>query len=457
MSQRSGQGSGQCAVYVRGVGAITALGRNWPDTQAALAQGRSAIAPVARFDVRGYPCTVAAAIEDFDDGGDRRLAFARAAAHEAWQAAGLPPPNHTATDAVLASAPGCHATSSASTGMLDSPAAASHSLPPPHRIGIFLGAESGRAPFSTLHALTRAAGGGLQFNHALFGEQARALAQQFDASITSPAAVTSTLAREFGALGPALTLSLACSSSASAILEAARAIRLGECDLALCGGVGADIDPLMLAGFGRLGALSGRGISCPFDVRRDGFVVGEGAAMLVLAKERGAATVELAGEGRSLDAYHLTAPEPQGAGAMQAMRAALAMAGAQGVDYIQAHGTSTPLNDAIEAQALQQVFGAQLARARVSSVKGALGHWIAGAGALGFLCAYGALADGIVLPTANLSQPDSACDLPHVLPPASSEQAKTPSDVPRQACELALVNAFAFGGANCSLVLRRCA
>ena len=416
MSQRSGQGMGQPAVYVRGVGAITALGRNWLDTQAALAQGRSAIAPVTRFDVRGYPCTVAAAIEDFDDGGDRRLAFTRAAAREAWQAAGL------------------------------------QDLPPPHRIGIFLGAESGRAPFSTLHALTRAAGGGPQFNHALFGQQARVLAQQFDASITSPAAVTSTLAREFGALGPALTLSLACSSSASAILEAARAIRLGECDLALCGGVGADIDPLMLAGFGRLGALSERGISCPFDVRRDGFVVGEGAAMLVLSSERGAAKVELAGEGRSLDAYHLTAPDPQGAGAMQAMRAALAMAGAQGVDYIQAHGTSTPLNDAIEAQALQQVFGAQLARAKVSSVKGALGHWIAGAGALGFLCAYGALADGIVLPTANLTQPDSACDLPHVLPPASSAVSPESS-----ACELALVNAFAFGGANCSLVLRRCA
>lgn len=444
MSQGFGQGSGQRAVYVRGVGAITALGRNWPDTQAALAQGKSVIAPVTRFDVRGYPCTVAAAIEDFDDGGDRRLAFTRAAAREAWQAAGL------------------------------------QDLPPPHRIGIFLGAESGRAPFSTLHALTRAAGGGPQFNHVLFGQQARVLAQQFDASITSPAAVTSTLAREFGALGPALTLSLACSSSASAILEAARAIRLGECDLALCGGVGADIDPLMLAGFGRLGALSERGISCPFDVRRDGFVVGEGAALLVLAKERGAATVELAGEGRSLDAYHLTAPDPHGAGAMQAMRAALAMAGAKGVDYIQAHGTSTPLNDAIEAQALQQVFGAQLARAKVSSVKGALGHWIAGAGALGFLCAYGALADGIVLPTANLTQPDSACDLPHVLPPAMAtepqafglalerqhansgtqvhaERAQTPSDVPRQACEVALVNAFAFGGANCSLVLRRCA
>jgi 3-oxoacyl-[acyl-carrier-protein] synthase II len=424
-------------VYVRGVGAVSALGKTWPQTQAALAAGKSAIAPIdaARFDVRGFPCTVAAAIADFDDGGDRRLALTRTAAHEAWRAAGL-------------TLPGC-----------DNPV-------PPERIGIFLGAESGRASFATLHAVTRAAGGGAAFDHHLFGQQARALASRFNASVTSPAAVTATLAHEFGALGPALTLSLACSSSASAIAEAARAIRLGQCDLALCGGVGCDIDALMLAGFGRLGALSERGISCPFDVRRDGFVVGEGAAMLVLSSIRGAACVELAGEGRSLDAHHLTAPEPAGDGAKRAMRAALAQAGADAVDYIQAHGTSTPLNDAIEAQALHVVFGARLARARVSSVKGALGHWIAGAGALGFLCAYGALADGVVLPTANLSQPDSACDLPHVFPPSSASTASSSSSAaaavatpPCRAapCELALVNAFAFGGANCSLVLRRCA
>ncbi|NHZ96185.1 beta-ketoacyl-[acyl-carrier-protein] synthase family protein [Massilia sp. CCM 8734] len=395
-------------VFVRGVGAITALGANWPASLQALAAGRSAIGQVRGFDVTGFPSTAGAQIDGFTHTGDRRLALVRVAAREAWQGAGVDPA--------------------------------------PERLGIFLGAESGRAPFATLHGLTRGAGGGARFDHAQFGVKAAALVAEFDASIISPAAVTSALALEYGAHGPAVTISLACASGASAIAEAARAIRLGVCDVALCGGVGADVDPMMLAGFGRVGALSARGVSCPFDVRRDGFVVGEGAAMVVLSAERGNATVELAGEGRSLDAHHLTAPDPQGIGATCAMRIALAAAGLDAVDYIQAHGTSTPLNDAVEALALRRVLGASLDAAHVSSVKGALGHWIAGAGALGFLCAHAALEQGIVLPTANLVQPDPACALPHVLTSAI-----------RKNVTAALVNAFAFGGANCSLVARRCA
>lgn len=396
-------------VYVRGVGAITALGRSWADSLTALASGRSAIGPVQGFDVQNFPSTVAAAIEGLTPGGDRRWVLAQAAMAEAWQGADV-------ADA------------------------------PPDRRGVFLGAESGRAPFGTLLNLTRAAGGRADFDHGSFGAAAGAMAAQFDAAIISPAAVTSALARTYQVGGPAVTLSLACASGASAIAEAARAIRLGVCDVALCGGVGADVDPLMLAGFGRLGALSAVGLSCPFDVRRDGFVVGEGAAMVVLASDRGRATTELVGEGRSLDAHHLTAPDPQGQGAERAMRSALQAAQVEAVDYVQAHGTSTPLNDAIEVAALQRVLGRHLDRALVSSVKGALGHWIAGAGALGFACAHAAVAHNIVLPTANLSRPDPACAVPHVMQRAVQREA-----------EVALVNAFAFGGANCSLVLRRCA
>lgn len=398
-------------VFVRGVGAVTALGATWPASFQELALGRSAIKPVRAFDVSGFPSTVAAEIDGFDHSGDRRLALVRVAAREAWVASSIG----------------------------DDP-------PAGERIGVFLGAESGRAPFATLHALTRAAGGGARFDHAQFGAGAAPLAAQFDASNISPAAVTSALAREYGAGGPAVTISLACSSGASAIAEAARAIRLGVCDVAICGGVGADVDPMMLAGFGRIGALTARGISCPFDLRRDGFVVGEGAAMVVLARERGGASVELAGEGRSLDAHHLTAPDPEGDGAVRAMRTALKNAGETAVGYVQAHGTSTPLNDAVEALALRRVLGRHLDSAHVSSVKGALGHWIAGAGALGFLCAYGALEHGLMLPTANLHQPDPACALPHITGKAL-----------RKHVNVALVNAFAFGGANCSLVLRRCA
>jgi 3-oxoacyl-[acyl-carrier-protein] synthase II len=276
----------------------------------------------------------------------------------------------------------------------------------------------------------------------------RPLAAGIDASVVSPAAVAQTLAQLYGARGPVRTVSLACASGLAAIAEAARAVRSGACDVALCGGVGADVEPLMLAGFGKLGALSARGVSCPFDVRRDGFVVGEGAAAVVLAAELGpgasAAAVRVLGEGRSLDAYHLTAPDPQGAGAERALRAALQRAGRSAVDYVQAHGTSTPLNDAVEAAALHRVLGDCLrsGRALVSAVKGAVGHWVAGAGAIGFLCAAEAVRSGTVLPTAGLEHPDPQCQLPQVLHTAVQRPVRT-----------ALCNAFAFGGANCSVVI----
>jgi 3-oxoacyl-[acyl-carrier-protein] synthase II len=267
----------------------------------------------------------------------------------------------------------------------------------------------------------------------------------------SPAAVAARLAREIDAHGPVHTVSLACASGAAAIIEATRAIRQGVCDVALCGGVGADVDPLMLAGFGLLGALSARGVSCPFDVRRDGFVLGEGAAMVVLTASTSRALAEVAGVGRSLDAYRLTAPEPEGTGAELAMRAALADAGWNAtaratMGYVQAHGTSTPLNDAAEAAALGRVFGDALAHIKVSSVKGAVGHWIAGAGALGFLCAVLAVERGTLLPTASLDTPDPAFPLDHV----RGQAAHAP-------VAWAMCNSFAFGGANCCIVLRSCA
>jgi 3-oxoacyl-[acyl-carrier-protein] synthase II len=393
--------------FVRGVGAVSALGLDWPGTAAALARGESAIARVEHFDVEGFPCQVAAAVRGLAEGAeDRRREFALRAAREAWARARL--------------------------GAL------------PERTGVFIGAESGRASFSTVLALARAAGGGARFDHEAFGQRARELAPRIDAAAVSPAAVASMLAREIGARGPCETLSLACSSGAAAIAEGVRAIRRGEVDVALCGGVGADVDPLMLAGFGLLGALSARGVSCPFDAHRDGFVVGEGAAMVVLSAERGDAVATVAGVGRSLDAWHLTAPDPDGAGAATAMRAALREARIEAVDCVQAHGTSTQLNDEVEAQSLRRVLGARLAEAHVSSVKGALGHWIAGAGALGFLCALHALERDEVLPTAGLSQPDPRCELPHVQGTALRKRVGS-----------ALVNAFAFGGANTSLVVVR--
>jgi 3-oxoacyl-(acyl-carrier-protein) synthase len=393
-------------VFVRGVGAVTPLGRTWRESVPRLAAGESGVIRVYEgFDTTGYPSRAAAPVVLEEGGDDRRLALARRAAAEAMDAA--------AFEAV-----------------------------PPERRGVFVGAESGRSSFPTVLALARAAGGGRTFDHAPFGREASALAARIDARAVSPAAVTSALAGELDARGPAVTISLACASGAAAIAEAVRAIRRGACDVALAGGVGADVDPFMLAGFGILGALSSRGVSCPFDVRRDGFVVGEGAAMLLLAADGAGATCRVSGIGRSLDAHHLTAPDPEGEGAALAMRAALTDAGRDAVDVVQAHGTSTPLNDAVEAIAIRRVLGAALERAHVSSVKGALGHWVAGAGAVGALAAIEAVTAGVVLPTAGLAEPDPRCALPHVVGRAA-----------RRPVGAALVNAFAFGGANTCLVV----
>lgn len=402
-------------MFVHGRGAATPLGLDWPQTARRLADGACAIRPIAAFDTTGYPSTVAAEVPLATPGPDRRRALGLHAAREAWADAGL---------------------------RVD-----------PARLGVFVGAESGRAPVETIISLVQVAIAGqggfevpaegrprfpeIAFDHAAFGAGTRALAEQVERATVSPATVAAAIAREFAAEGPVATISIACASGAAAIVEAARAIRLGRCDVAICGGVGADVDPLMLVGFGKLRALSARGISRPFDLRRDGFVVGEGAAMVVLASAPG--PVEVAGIARSLDGHHLTAPHPDGAGARRAMAAALADAGDPPIDYVQAHGTSTPLNDRVEAQAIAAVVGDA---PPVASVKGAVGHWIAGAGAIGFLAAVHAVQAGILLPTAGVTAPDPACPI-RPLPEARVASARA-----------ALINAFAFGGANASLVVR---
>jgi 3-oxoacyl-[acyl-carrier-protein] synthase II len=406
-------------VYVHGIGACTPLG-NWARTSHALAEGATAIRPIDTFDATGFPCPTAAAMPSAVDDPeanleDRRLLYARRAAREALE----------------------------HTGALRAA---------PERIGVFIGAESGRGRWQTVLGLARAARASSgTFDHERFGHEARAYASRIDASVISPAAVAEALAKDYNAHGPVETISLACASGGAAIVEAIRAIRLGEIDVALCGGVGADVDPLMVAGFGLLGILSPRGVSCPFDVERDGFIVGEGAAMLVLSAERPAApagdvAIEIAGIARSLDAYRITAPEPDGDGAARAMTAALRDADETAVDYVQAHGTSTPLNDRIEAAAIRRVLGAHVDRAHVSSAKGALGHWVAGAGAVGALYAHEAVARDRILPTAGLRTPDADCNVNHVIGAAL-----------RKDCRVALANSFAFGGANACLVLRRAA
>lgn len=416
--------------WIRGVGVISALGPDWPTTVGALARGACGIAPITRFDATGMPCAVAATVADLwlgsgdhrgcdgmdfgTDSGDaavpqdRRIALASAAAREAWSMAGI--------DGA------------------------------PDRLGLFVGAESGLSCFPAAYAFARAAGAGSRLDLARLRADPRAALVWADPRRTSAPAVAWALARELGARGPCRTASSACASGASAILEALRALRAGICDAAVCVGVGADVDPLMMAAFGRLGALSARGRAAPFDATRDGFVLGEGAAALVLSIDRGDAVAEVAGGSRTLDGGSLTAPDPDARGAQRAIANAIADAAATGptsIGYVAAHGTATLMGDAVEAAALRAVLGDGLGGARVGAVKSALGHWIAGAGALGAVCAWHAIAHGELLPTIGVGCISADCVLPHVLGEATHARV-----------DAALVNAFGFGGANACLVLR---
>ncbi|GHC06183.1 3-oxoacyl-[acyl-carrier-protein] synthase 2 [Streptomyces anthocyanicus] len=259
------------------------------------------------------------------------------------------------------------------------------------------------------------------------------------------------LAMDLRALGPNLVTATACASGGTALGTAARLLRDGTCDIVVAGGTEAGVSPLMVTGFAQMGALSRRvddpaAASRPFDADRDGFVIGEGSGMLVLeraadAEARGATVrARLLGHGASADAHHVTAPDPEGAGALRAMEAALAQAGVTGrdIDHVNAHGTSTPLNDAVEAAVLGRLLGD---RATVTSAKGVLGHTLGAAGAIEAALTVLSIERSTVPPTANLRRRDPAVDLDVV------------ADAPReQKVKLAMSNSFGFGGQNAVLV-----
>ena len=259
-----------------------------------------------------------------------------------------------------------------------------------------------------------------------------------------------------GARGPSVVNHGACAASAMAIGVGARWIRRGRCDVVIAGGYESMIHPFGVLSFQMLGALSERtdappeAISRPFDQSRDGFVIGEGAAALVLeeaerARARGAhCWGRVLGCGSSMDAYRVTAPPEDGRGAVQAMKRALAEAGISPaeIDYVNAHGTGTPLNDVAETRALKTLFGSREACPPVSSSKSALGHSVAAAGAVESVLCLLACRDGILPPTLNLRTPDPDCDLDYVPLEARDQRPRT-----------VLTNSFGFGGVNCSLVL----
>jgi 3-oxoacyl-[acyl-carrier-protein] synthase II len=267
-----------------------------------------------------------------------------------------------------------------------------------------------------------------------------------------PNAAAAHIAMRHGAHGPGYSVASACATGGHAIGEAARMIVRGEADAVVAGGTEAAMTDICLAAFRRMGAISNQGLSCPFDARRDGFVMGEGAGVIVLeaaehARARGATVrARVAGYGASNDAFHITAPDEDGAGATKAMRAALADADAApgDVGYINAHGTSTPFNDRIETLAVHRVFDDGSAPP-ISSTKSAIGHLLGAAGAVEAVAVIGALERGVLPPTLNYEEPDPECDLDCV------------PDGPREApgLELALSNSFGFGGQNACLALAR--
>jgi 3-oxoacyl-[acyl-carrier-protein] synthase II len=268
-------------------------------------------------------------------------------------------------------------------------------------------------------------------------------------------AASGAIAMRHGLTGPNWCVTSACAAGAHAISAAARLVQIGEVDAIVTGGAEAGIAPMVVALFARMHATSRQGISRPFDARRDGFVLGEGAGVLVLeaaeaARARGAEPLgELLGYAATADAYHLTAPDPTGAGPARAMELALAEAGvpAHEVDYVNAHGTATPLNDRMETDAIKQVFGAEAARLQVSSLKSAIGHLLGASGAVEAVATVLALRRRVAPPTVNWEQPEEGLDLDYV--PAHTRPLRA------AACERAvgISNSFGFGGHNAVLCI----
>jgi 3-oxoacyl-[acyl-carrier-protein] synthase II len=272
-----------------------------------------------------------------------------------------------------------------------------------------------------------------------------------------PNMATGLTAIALGAKGPSTAVATACAAGSNAIGDAFRIIQLGHADAMVCGGAESAITPLGVAGFASARALSFRNddpatASRPFDAGRDGFVIGEGAGVLVLerlehAQARGATILaEIVGYGMTCDAHHITAPSPGGVGGAEAMRLALhdAALEPESVDYVNAHGTSTPANDANETSAIKSALGEHARSVPVSSTKSMTGHLLGGSGGIEAVAAVLAIQNGIVPPTINFQTPDPACDLDIV-----------PNQARERRIDVVLSNSFGFGGHNVCLAFRR--
>ena len=406
-------------VVITGIGVISPVGNTREEFWKSLINGKSGIGTITKFDASGYAVRIAGEVKDFDPGDilspkERRRTdlftqYALTAAHEALSDAGIEVEkiNRDRVGVIVASGIGGTITWEAQ-----------------HRKLLEQGPDRVSPLFIPMMIINTASG---------------------------------MIAIRYRFRGPNFAVVSACASSGHAIGEAMRKIQYGEADVMITGGTEASITPLSVAGFSVMKALSTRNdeperASRPFDRERDGFVMGEGCAIIVLeelehAKRRGAKIyAELAGYGASDDAYHITAPDESGEGPALSMIRAIEDAGRkpEDVDYINAHGTSTPLNDKIETLAIKKVFGERAKDIPVSSIKSMVGHLLGAASAVELAATALTIRDGIIPPTINYENPDPECDLDYV-----------PNEARKKEVKFALSNSFGFGGHNVTLALAK--
>lgn len=426
-------------VVITGIGWITPLGHTIEQVWSNLLAGRSGVVPTSLFDASTFPTSFAAEVKSFDLGnflGDRATAhkvasrnaqFALAAAAQAWESAGLS--NFIGLDRT--------------------------------QVGVYLGGGEGRLDFepyatAALSAIVDDDGNIQPLEMGRWTETAMRVLSATNEREQDPNLPAGHLAVFFDAQGPSCNTLTACAASTQALGEATHMIRYGDADVMISGGTHSMIHPLGVTGFNRLTTLSTRNESIetasrPFDRTRDGFVLGEGAGILILeelelAKSRKADILaEIVGFGSTADAFRITDIHETGRGAIAAMKGALDSAGLlpQDIDYISAHGTSTEENDKIETRAIRSVFGDRAKDIPISSVKSMLGHLIAAAGAVELITCVLAIRDGMIPPTINYKEADPNCDLNYV-----------PNKLQKSDVRIALSNSFGFGGQNDTLVVR---
>lgn len=422
-------------VVVTGIGMVTPLGHKCEETWKSLQEGRSGIERISLFDSTGFPTKIAAEVKNLqfdkeynltksEEHLGRNTQFAMLATQEAVQDAGLEP------------------------GKLGVSA----------RCGIYLGSGEGSVDFEEFVNLIYQVINGDTVDSGAFVKEGSQHLSPIGELEQEPNMACAHIAAALGLTGPNQNCLTACAASSQAIGEATEIIRRGDADLMVSGGAHSMIHPLGLTGFNLLTALSTSypdqpsKASRPFDRNRDGFILGEGAGILILeelehAKKRGAKIYgEIVGYGSTADAFRTTDTHPEGRGAIAAIRLALKDAGMEPsqIDYINAHGTSTGVNDLVETKAIKAVFEKRAYQIPVSSIKSCMGHLIAAAGAVELITCLLAIRDGVIPPTMNYETPDPECDLDYV--PNQSRQKKV---------DMALSNSFGFGGQNITLIAKR--